>query len=433
MNLSSSELIRLAETLNTSQLRQILSGPAETKSANRKKKAPVEDLSSALPRTLSKLNRMELIVELSIQAQDQPALAHRLVEAVELTPKQLRDWLEEREPKAPKAGLDKIVAVLTRSYQKGHHAAGVPALAVVQLLASGGINQVLKELIEFEKSAGAKAEESLDLHSLMLRRRRREELDQLLAGIGAPEVQPFRPDDFQLEAVDLVLNQDADVMVSAPTGSGKTWIAEQAIRGVLERGQSCWYTSPLKALSNDKFREFSRIFGPENVGIITGDRRVNPDAPLKIGTTEIYRNGLYDAMNGLGFSDRTLSQVRLVVFDEVHYLGDRERGVAWEESIIYTPPDARILMLSATVGNSQELADWVTWTRGVPCHLVYHPDRPVPLRTAFVHTLGRLQPLLSDQDGGTHLHADIIALYSNAFVELEARKNRRRPFYRRFK
>jgi ATP-dependent RNA helicase HelY len=225
-----------------------------------------------------------------------------------------------------------------------------------------------------------------------------------------------------------VTEEDKDVLVAAPTGSGKTWIAEQAIRCFLERGGTAWYTSPLKALSNDKFREFGRKFGPDAVGLITGDRRVNPDAPLKIATTEIYRNGLYDAMT----RDGVFGAPDLVVFDEVHYLGDRHRGVVWEESIIYTPASTRLLMLSATVGNARELAEWVTWTRGVECRLVAHPQRPVPLRTAFIHPDGRLQPLFEEGSPG-RLQADVEALYIKAKQQEAAAQARRRrpPFHRR--
>lgn len=230
----------------------------------------------------------------------------------------------------------------------------------------------------------------------------RSEIDEFLSGIGVPEKRRFVPDRFQLEAIELVTEHNLDVLVSAPTGSGKTWIATESIRKVLESGSRAWYTTPLKALSNDKFREFGRVFGAENVGIITGDRKINPDASLIVATTEIYRNSLYDAMNNL----ESLN-ARLVVLDEVHYLADRERGVVWEEAIIYSPAVIRILMLSATVGNAKELAEWVSWARGCECRLVSHPERPVPMRAGFVSAEGRLIPLLR-QD---RLHPDILQIY----------------------
>src|SRR6266481_9448415 len=120
------------------------------------------------------------------------------------------------------------------------------------------------------------------------------ELHELLAGIGTPKPAPLKPDPFQLEA--LAALEFEDVLVTAPTGSGKTWIAREAIRRLIENGRRAWYTSPLKALTNSKYQEFGDEFGPERVGILTGDRKENSDAPLIIGTTEIYRNQLFDAM-----------------------------------------------------------------------------------------------------------------------------------------
>jgi superfamily II RNA helicase len=248
-------------------------------------------------------------------------------------------------------------------------------------------------------------------------RKEREELAHFLRGLGAPAISEFVPDQFQLDAIDLVTRQGCDVLVAAPTGSGKTWIATEAIKKVLQDGNKAWYTSPLKALSNDKFREFCAIFGRENVGILTGDRKVNPSAPLIVATTEIYRNSLYDAMNEL-----EVMNVRLVVFDEVHYLADRERGVVWEEAIIYSPAIMRVLMLSATVGNAEELAAWVSWARGSDCRLVSHPDRPVPLRTGFIDAGGKLLPLTID---GNRLHPEISAIYeANRADQEERRRNR---------
>ena len=120
------------------------------------------------------------------------------------------------------------------------------------------------------------------------------QLGKLLEGIGTPHAVPFKPDPFQLEA--LAALEFEDVLVTAPTGSGKTWIAREAIRRLIENGRRAWYTSPLKALTNSKYQEFSDEFGPERVGILTGDRKENSDAPLIIGTTEIYRNQLFDSL-----------------------------------------------------------------------------------------------------------------------------------------
>lgn len=249
------------------------------------------------------------------------------------------------------------------------------------------------------------------------------DLSHFLQGIGAPPPKEFVPDQFQLNAIDLVTKEGCDVLVSAPTGSGKTWIAIEAIRKTLASGHRAWYTSPLKALSNDKFREFSALFGAENVGILTGDRKINASAPLIVATTEIYRNTLYNAMNEL-----EVLNAGLVVFDEVHYLADRERGVVWEEAIIYSPSVIRILMLSATVGNGAELADWVGWARGSDCRLISSPDRPVPLRTGFIDTYGKLYPLTYEG----RLNRAVAALYE-AKDEHKREHHREKTFKRAFK
>lgn len=213
---------------------------------------------------------------------------------------------------------------------------------------------------------------------------------RLLEGIGAPASTPFKADPFQLEA--LAALEHEDVLVTAPTGSGKTWIAREEIRRLLAAGQRAWYTSPLKALTNSKYQEFSEAFGAESVGILTGDRKEKPDAPLVVGTTEVYRNQLFDALR----EGREL-RADLVVMDEAHYLADEERGHVWEEAIILTPPRVRLLMLSATVGRAGEFAKWVEEVRGVRCGVVARPGaRPVPLRAAFLFPEGQLAPLFDD-------------------------------------
>src|SRR5438128_175283 len=192
------------------------------------------------------------------------------------------------------------------------------------------------------------------------------ELRRLLEGIGTPPPAPFKPDPFQLEALAAV--EFEDVLVTAPTGSGKTWIAREEIRRLLESGRRTWYTSPLKALTNSKYQEFSDEFGAEQVGILTGDRKVNPNAPLIVGTTEIYRNQLFDALRG-GEDVRA----DLVVLDEAHYLADEDRGHVWEEAIILSPPRIRLLLLSATIGNQDEFAAWIEKVRAVRFGLVSRP------------------------------------------------------------
>lgn len=217
------------------------------------------------------------------------------------------------------------------------------------------------------------------------------ELRELLAGIGAPRPAPFKPDPFQLEA--LAALEFEDVLVTAPTGSGKTWIAREEIRRLIESGKHAWYTTPLKALTNSKYQEFSDEFGPERVGILTGDRKENSEAPLIVGTTEIFRNQLFDSLRG---GDEVRAD--LVVFDEAHYLADEERGHVWEEAIILTPPRIRMLLLSATIGNAEEFALWIAEVRGVHCGVITRPGaRPVPLRAAFLMPDKRLVPLLNER------------------------------------
>ena len=210
-----------------------------------------------------------------------------------------------------------------------------------------------------------------------------------LEGIGVPPPQPFVPDAWQEDA--LAKLQTGDVIVSVPTGSGKTYVAVEAARNAMEENRTVIYTSPLKALSNTKFTEFSRIFGANRVGILTGDRRDNGQAPLLIMTTEILRNLLYDAAGGE--IDVRLDTLGLVIMDESQYLADPERGVVWEETIIFCPSQARLLLLSASIGNPHDIADWLTSIRSTPCHLIKHSKRTVPLRAGYLHPDGKLTPL----------------------------------------
>lgn len=227
------------------------------------------------------------------------------------------------------------------------------------------------------------------------------ETKRLLEGIGTPRKTPFKPDPFQLDA--LASLEYEDVLVTAPTGSGKTWIAREEIRRLLDSGRRAWYTSPLKALTNSKYHEFIDEFGADRVGILTGDRKEKPEAPLIVGTTEIYRNQLFDSLRG-----GNEVSADLVVLDEAHYLADEDRGHVWEEAIILTPPRIRLLLLSATIGNAHELAVWLEEIRGVRCGVITGPmKRPVPLRSAFLLPDKRLLPLL-DENG--RLNTEILQM-----------------------
>jgi superfamily II RNA helicase len=215
------------------------------------------------------------------------------------------------------------------------------------------------------------------------------DLESFLGGIGVPEARAFVADEWQVEALEALTR--GDVIVSVPTGSGKTYVAVEATRRAMLEDRTVVYTSPLKALSNTKFTEFQKLFGPESVGILTGDRRDNPQAPILIMTTEILRNLLYDAAGGE--IDVRLDTLGLVILDESQFLADPERGVVWEETIIFCPSQARLLLLSASIGNPQELAAWLTSIRPTPCHLVRHQRRSVPLRAGYLHPSGKLTPL----------------------------------------
>ena len=211
-------------------------------------------------------------------------------------------------------------------------------------------------------------------------------LRPILREIGVPEDRPFAPDPFQIEA--LTKLEKADVIVSAPTGSGKTYIAVEAMKKVMAKGGRCWYASPLKALSNSKYLEFGNVFGQDRVGLLTGDHKVNADAPLIVGTTEILRNQLYDAM-----SKGEDLNTDIVVMDEAHYLGDPDRGVVWEEVLIYLPARVRLLLLSATVANAKDIAAWLGAIRKAPCRSVITNQRPVPLHPIFLFPDGELTSL----------------------------------------
>ncbi|HEX5645412.1 MAG TPA: DEAD/DEAH box helicase [Nitrospira sp.] len=232
-----------------------------------------------------------------------------------------------------------------------------------------------------------------------------------LEGLGVPPPQPFVPDPWQQEA--LAALDETDVVVSVPTGSGKTYVAVEAARLAMEDNRTVIYTSPLKALSNTKFTEFSKIFGSDKVGILTGDRQENGQAPLLIMTTEILRNLLYDAASGE--IDVRLDTLGLVILDESQYIADPERGVVWEETIIFCPSQAKLLLLSASIGNPQDIADWLTSIRPTASRLVRHSKRTVPLRAGYLHPNGKLVPLFKTAaipaGHPNHLHPEAKRLF----------------------
>jgi len=216
-------------------------------------------------------------------------------------------------------------------------------------------------------------------------------LKNVFAKIGKPASATFVPDAFQLAALESI--KKTNCLVMAPTGAGKTWIAEQAILSVFKSGGRCWYASPLKALTNAKWIEFGNHFGPANVGILTGDTKENADAPIIVGTTEILRNQLYDVMH----SGENLN-CDLVILDEAHYLGDHDRGVVWEEILIYLPVRINVLLLSATIGNGEEIAAWLSSLRGKECVVVKEEKRPVPLYPLALLPSGKLMPYLEKKN-----------------------------------
>ena len=151
------------------------------------------------------------------------------------------------------------------------------------------------------------------------------------------------------------------MLVAAPTGSGKTLVGEFAVHLALARGGKCFYTTPIKALSNQKFADLTRRYGADKVGLLTGDNTINGEAPIVVMTTEVLRNMLYA---GSG----TLIGLQYVVMDEVHYLADRSRGAVWEEVIIHLPESVSVVSLSATVSNAEEFGDWLATVRGAQRH-----------------------------------------------------------------
>ena len=204
---------------------------------------------------------------------------------------------------------------------------------------------------------------------------------------------PFELDDFQKEACSHI-SEGKSVVVCAPTGAGKTVIAQHAIHCALGKGKKVFYTTPLKALSNQKFSDFSEKYGADKVGLLTGDSSFNRGAQIVVMTTEVFRNMLY----GTNFGSITdnLKDVGYVILDEVHYMNDEQRGTVWEESIIYCPTNVQIVALSATVANADKLTEWINTVHS-KTELVNTDFRPVPLRFYYFDSSqpNNLLPLLT--------------------------------------
>ena len=220
-------------------------------------------------------------------------------------------------------------------------------------------------------------------------RRDRSELGRFTAGLDFPL------DDFQLQACAAV-EEGKGVLVAAPTGAGKTIVGEFAVHLALATGRKAFYTTPIKALSNQKYHDLVRVHGADKVGLLTGDSSVNGEAPVVVMTTEVLRNMMYAG-------SRTLDGLGYVVMDEVHYLADRFRGAVWEEVIIHLPEHVQVVSLSATVSNAEEFGDWLAEVRGNH-EVVVSEHRPVPL---FQHML--VGTTMFDLFAGNRVNPDLLA------------------------
>jgi ATP-dependent RNA helicase DOB1 len=200
---------------------------------------------------------------------------------------------------------------------------------------------------------------------------------------------PFELDPFQKVSI-ASIERGESVLVSAHTSAGKTVVAEYAIAQSLKNNQRVIYTSPIKALSNQKYREFAAEFG--DVGLMTGDVTINPTATCLVMTTEILRSMLYRG-------SEIMREVQWVIFDEIHYMRDKVRGVVWEETIILLPDKVRYVFLSATIPNAMQFAEWITKTHNQPCHIVYTDFRPTPLQHYFFPAGGDGIHLVVDEKG----------------------------------
>jgi ATP-dependent RNA helicase HelY len=224
---------------------------------------------------------------------------------------------------------------------------------------------------------------------------------------------PFPLDGFQRDAID-ALNEDMSVLVAAPTGSGKTVVAEFAIERALAEGGKTFYTTPLKALSNQKYGDLTVRHGAMHVGLLTGDNAINGDAPIVVMTTEVLRNMLYERSTAL-------EGLRSVVMDEVHYLQDPYRGAVWEEVLIHLPLSVNVVCLSATISNAEEFGEWIRTLRG-DTRVVIEERRPIPLEHHYL--VGRrLHPMHVEQDG--------VLLPNPYVVSLDQHELKVKTYYRR--
>ena len=213
---------------------------------------------------------------------------------------------------------------------------------------------------------------------------------------------PFSMDDFQIQGCH-ALESGKSVLVAAPTGAGKTIVGEFAAFLAINSGKKCFYTTPIKALSNQKYQDLVAMFGEDKVGLLTGDTSINSEAQIVIMTTEVLRNMIYS-------TSQTLTDLRYVVMDEVHYLADRFRGAVWEEILIHLPESIQVAALSATVSNAEEFGDWLQTVRG-EMKVIVSEIRPVPL---YQHVLfgNRLLDLFSSN---TKVNPEILRLEKESF------------------
>lgn len=268
----------------------------------------------------------------------------------------------------------------------------------------GSINQSETEIDESYKLKKARLMSISNLDSIQIKIHTVEALEYCLHEVALPPHVEYKPlikpkkllkeykfilDPFQKEAIMCIENNES-VLVSAHTSSGKTVVGEYSIIKSLNLKQRVIYTTPIKALSNQKYREFQEEF--KDVGLITGDVTINPTAGCLIMTTEILRNMLYRG-------SEVMREVSWVIFDEIHYMRDKERGVVWEETLILLPDNVHYVFLSATIPNARQFAEWVAHIHSQPCHVVYTDYRPTPLQHFVFPVGGDCTHLIVDEKG----------------------------------